>query len=85
MPWQIYVGWQYQKSIIMLISHPHLLLADAFYRDMISDIAIKMIPLNTKRLELIPITVGLCNADLHSLDILCRHLHAFIPDLWPPA
>ncbi|HWQ63764.1 MAG TPA: GNAT family N-acetyltransferase [Methanospirillum sp.] len=44
-----------------------------------------MISLYTKRLELIPITVELCNADLASPDVLAIHLNCRIPDSWPPA
>ncbi|PWR73175.1 GNAT family N-acetyltransferase [Methanospirillum lacunae] len=44
-----------------------------------------MISLYTKRLELIPITVELCNADLTSSEVLGIHLNCCIPDSWPPA
>jgi len=44
-----------------------------------------MIKLNTKRLELIPVTTTLCYADLHSHKQLSAHLYAQVPDSWPPA
>lgn len=55
------------------------------HRVKIFDITIKMISLHTKRLELIPITVELCNADLDSPDALAVHLKCHIPNSWPPA
>lgn len=45
----------------------------------------KMKPINTERLELIPMTVELCVADLTSHDLLCENLKATVPDTWPPA
>ncbi len=44
-----------------------------------------MIALTTKRLELIPVTVELCHADLHSRNRLSSDLRARVPDSWPPA
>jgi RimJ/RimL family protein N-acetyltransferase len=40
--------------------------------------------LRTRRLELVPMTVDLCLADLSSPEILGRQLDADIPDAWPP-
>ncbi len=37
------------------------------------------------RLELIPVTEENCTADMTSSVLLGRHLHARIPDSWPPA
>ncbi|WP_300040790.1 GNAT family N-acetyltransferase [Methanospirillum sp.] len=37
------------------------------------------------RLELVPITVELCNADLASHELLGKNLNARIPESWPPA
>lgn len=45
----------------------------------------KMIFIKTDRLELIPITVDLCTADLTSSALLSEGLNARVPDAWPPA
>jgi len=45
----------------------------------------KMITLTTKRLELIPVTVELCYADLYSRKRFSSVLHARVPESWPPA
>ena len=51
----------------------------------ILNITMKIISLRTERLELIPITEELCNADLVSPHLLGEKLNAIIPDTWPPA
>jgi RimJ/RimL family protein N-acetyltransferase len=41
--------------------------------------------IQSMRLELIPITEETCIADMTSSELLGRHLHARIPESWPPA
>jgi [ribosomal protein S5]-alanine N-acetyltransferase len=43
-----------------------------------------MLSIATSRLNLVPATLALLNAELESLSALALHLRASVPDEWPP-